>query len=252
MGKKEVAKETIQLSKLQIEYVPVDSIKPNQYNPNRQSEHEFELLLKSIKEDGFTQPIIVTRHDKVIVDGEHRWKAGKALGMTEIPVVFVDMTDVQRRVSTLRHNRARGTEDYELTANLLRDLEKLGAIGWVQDSLMLDDEELSQILKDTSIAEELGQVEEFSNAYVPSGFNTRNDENTTSSSTSAAQETAKERQIQIQKAKTQEERDMASKIVLKTITVNLAPAEYDIIIKAFDGKFTAEKLVELCKQKLGM
>ena len=37
-------------------------------------DHEFELLLSSIRSDGFTTPVIVL-HDGTIVDGFHRWKA---------------------------------------------------------------------------------------------------------------------------------------------------------------------------------
>ena len=63
-GKKEIDKKNVSLKELAIEYVSVDSIKPNNYNPNRQSEHDFELLLKSMEEDGFTQPIIVQQSTK--------------------------------------------------------------------------------------------------------------------------------------------------------------------------------------------
>ena len=40
----------------------------------------------------------------------------------EVPVVFVDMTREQMRVSTLRHNRARGSEDIDKSADVLKDL----------------------------------------------------------------------------------------------------------------------------------
>lgn len=70
-GKKTVEKKNQVLERLKIEYVSVDSIRPNDYNPNRQSDHEFELLLKSMQEDGFTQPILCHK-SRVFVDGEHR------------------------------------------------------------------------------------------------------------------------------------------------------------------------------------
>ena len=35
------------------------SVRPNAYNPNRQSDDEFLMLCKSIVEDGFTDAIIV-------------------------------------------------------------------------------------------------------------------------------------------------------------------------------------------------
>lgn len=167
-------------------------------HPNRQDTHDFMLLVKSMMEDGFTQPIIVLRDGRRIVDGEHRWtgaivtaavqKQGIKPGdLTEdivddlrhrraalldempdlqIPVVEVDMSPEQARISTLRHNRARGSEDIDLTAALLRDLEKLGAIEWAQDSLMLDDTELDRLLNDVPAPEALAG-DEYGEAWTP-------------------------------------------------------------------------------------
>lgn len=147
------------LQRLVVEYVPTDSIRPNDYNPNRQSDHDFQLLLRSMREDGFTQPVIVHRESMMIVDGEHRWRAAHELELKTIPVAFVDMTPEQMRVATLRHNRARGSEDLDLAADVLRDLQKLGALDWAQDSLMLSDTELNRLMEDVSAAEALAGEE---------------------------------------------------------------------------------------------
>jgi len=152
------------LERLKVEKVDVNFLKPNAYNPNRQTEEDFNLLCLSIEEDGFTQPILAMR-DGVIIDGEHRWRAAQKLGYTEIPVVFVDMSPEQMRISTLRHNRARGSEDAELTSSLLRDLEKLGALEYAKSELMLDDEDIKFLLTDVTAPEALAG-ESFSNAWV--------------------------------------------------------------------------------------
>lgn len=110
------------LGNLEVDYVDVESIQPNSYNPNIQTADEFELLLLSMRRDGFTQPILVQRVGRTIVDGEHRWRAAQAIGYTSVPVVFVDMTPEQMRIATLRHNRARGQENAELAAEVMRDL----------------------------------------------------------------------------------------------------------------------------------
>jgi ParB/RepB/Spo0J family partition protein len=155
------------LKALVVEYVKVDELYPNAYNPNRQSEREFELLLKSMEEDGFTQPVIAQKKTKMIVDGEHRWRAANRLGMKEIPVVFVDMTDAQMKISTLRHNRARGSEDIELTIKVLQDLRTLGALDHAVDSLNMSERELTTLIDDLS-APELMAGAEFSAAWLPS------------------------------------------------------------------------------------
>ena len=174
-GKAAVEKKAVALSKLVIEYVSPDDIKPNDYNPNRQDEHDFQLLCMSMLEDGFTQPVVCLK-DLTIVDGEHRWRAARALhsqghkGFEKIPVVRADMTPEQAKIATLRHNRARGSEDIELSAALLRDLEALGALDWAADSLMLDDEEIQKLLQDIPAPEALAN-QEYAESWEPHAGN---------------------------------------------------------------------------------
>jgi ParB/RepB/Spo0J family partition protein len=144
---KKVQKDNVVLEELNVEYMNVDDIQPNTYNPNRQGEHEFELLCRSIEEDGFTQPCVVRRSDNMIVDGEHRWRAAQSIGYKEIPVVKVEMTDAQMRIATLRHNRARGEEDADLAAAVLKDLAAAGALDHAADSLMLDESEVDALMQ---------------------------------------------------------------------------------------------------------
>lgn len=147
MSKAAVEKRNVVLQRLVVEYVPIGSIEPNDYNPNRQSTQDFELLCKSMQEDGVTQPIVVLRATRKIVDGEHRWRAAQAIGLESVPVVFTDMTPEQARIATLRHNRARGSEDVALAAQVLRDLAALGATDWLKDSLMLSDVDIDAFMQ---------------------------------------------------------------------------------------------------------
>jgi ParB-like chromosome segregation protein Spo0J len=143
-----VEKNITQLDRLDIVYVDADSIHPNEYNPNRQSEHDFELLCRSIEEDGFTQPIIVNQNSKEIVDGEHRWRACKALGMKKVGIVWTDMSPEQQRIATLRHNRARGSENINMASEVLKELQSMGSIESARESLMLDEIDLTILLKE--------------------------------------------------------------------------------------------------------
>ena len=64
-----------------VQWVPIEKIQANDYNPNSVASTEMRLLYVSIKEDGYTQPI-VTIYDKeldkyVIIDGFHRYFVGK-------------------------------------------------------------------------------------------------------------------------------------------------------------------------------
>ena len=265
-GKAVIEKKANALRELKITYVKPESIKPNEYNPNRQDPHDYELLLKSMTEDGFTQPIIVQKKTNTIVDGEHRWKAAQELGYKEIPVVFVDMTPEQMKIATLRHNRARGEEDIELTANVLRDLQDLGAIEWAQDSLMLDDEEINRLIEDIPAPEAL-MGEEFNEAWEPDKIigeveinriekneplnHVHETGDTYQSHTQKAQESLKERENKIQQAKTREDREQAKKEMKSVYRITLVfHAEEADIVKAVLKDNPADKILELCTEKL--
>ena len=68
------------------ETVKVTDIKTDGQNPNKMSKEQLERLKASIKKWGFIVPII-TNKDLLIADGEQRYTAAKALGMTEVSVI---------------------------------------------------------------------------------------------------------------------------------------------------------------------
>ena len=273
-GRKAVAAESKKLERLTIEYVPIGSITPNDYNPNRQSEHDFELLLKSMEMDGFTQPILVLRDTRKIVDGEHRWRAagvlnerareaGKPEPYPEIPVVLVDMTQAQAYLSTFRHNRARGSEDIELAAEILRDLEKLGVIDWAQDQLMLQDVELQRMLEDVAAPEALA-AEEFSGAWVPEGTHHATEEQqgdfgrtiggapAIEGITQSASDRQRAAEQALAIAKTDEERQAVMRdrdIYRVALTFDGEQAK---VVRQALGDRPADELLRLCRQKLGL
>ncbi len=261
-GKAAVEKKNKVLEALNVQYVTHDQIVPNTYNPNRQSEDEFELLKRSMTEDGFTQPIVCVKHEDQegmyrIVDGEHRWRCSKELGYDEIPVVVTPMTYEQARIATLRHNRARGSEDIELTSEVLRDLEKLGALDWAQDSLMMDDLELQRMIEDIPAPEAMAG-EEFGTAWIPSDSDTSEDgvtgvEHKTADGTMVkaltpeALNAQREVERKIAAAKTEEERTMAVQQA-DFYRLNLVfSGEEAELVKTKLGDTPAQTLLEMCK-----
>lgn len=260
-GRKAVEKHSEKLERLQVEYVPVDSIQPNEYNPNRESDHEFTLLLNSITDHGFTQPIIVNM-ENTICDGEHRWRAAQALGMTEIPIVRVDMTPEQMRIATISHNRARGSHDIQLEVQVLRDLEALGALDWAADSLMIGDDELAKLLEDIPAPEALAD-EDFSQAWEPdklvdekdddflaqSNTGTQElDDNHTRSMTPATLNRVREREQKIQQAKTEQDRKAAKEdkaFYRLSLVFHGQEAE---LVKDTLGNEPASRIVEMCRE----
>lgn len=148
--KKKIDKRLKQVDNMEVEIVPIASLTPNEWNPNRQDQHEFGLLVKSIQEDGFTQPVLISE-DSIIVDGEHRWRAMLSLGYDSIPVVRAPMTAEQMRIATIRHNKARGSHDIEHEAALLQSLVSAGFGDWVKESLQLSDVEMRHFINDIKV-----------------------------------------------------------------------------------------------------
>lgn len=97
-----------------LQWVDRGRVKPNDYNPNKVSKQNLELLKQSILTNGWTLPIVV-RPDFTIIDGFHRWTvAGEEplVSMLEgkVPVVIVEHKDKAGNIyGTVTHNRARGT-----------------------------------------------------------------------------------------------------------------------------------------------
>lgn len=220
------------LETLDIQYVPVDSLTPNEYNPNRQSDHEFELLCRSIEEDGFTQPILVNKESNQIVDGEHRWRAMKALGYTEVPVCYTNMTLAQMKIATLRHNRARGNEDIQRAADVIRELQEMGAVEWAADSLILDNSDLNMLLQ------------------IPTAeLNLRSDE----MDYDATIDTLKQEEA-LKQIKAEEEQQMAARDSNKLTYQMTYLSEEALIVRTIIGQDHATGILNLCKkaQSLGL
>lgn len=246
-GKQAVRKQAKALRVLQVEYVPINSVAPNTYNPNRQSEHEYSLLLKSMTADGFTQPILVQKDTHTIIDGEHRWRAARKLGFTQIPVVFTTMTAEQMRVATLRHNRARGEEDVELTAELLRELESLGALEWAQKALQLDDVEIQRLIDDIPAPEALAS-EDYSKPWVFTPDPSSGNADVVSMSIEAA-DRLRIMEKKIKNAKTEEDRKQARKDQ-KIYRVNLIFTDAEaMIVRKVLGKHPAETVLLYCQSE---
>ncbi|MDD3029778.1 MAG: ParB N-terminal domain-containing protein [Alphaproteobacteria bacterium] len=96
-----------------VQFVPRDVLKPNDYNPNKVSQQNLELLTRSILTNGWTMPLVV-RPDMTIIDGFHRWTvSGREPLLSRlggiVPVVVVEHDNEADDIyGTITHNRARG------------------------------------------------------------------------------------------------------------------------------------------------
>ena len=110
-----------------LQWVDRDMVKPNDYNPNKVSKQNLELLKQSILTNGWTLPIVV-RPDFTIIDGFHRWTVAgeeplKSMLEGKVPVVIVEHKDKAGNIyGTVTHNRARGTHLLEPMKKIIKEL----------------------------------------------------------------------------------------------------------------------------------
>ena len=155
--------------------VPVEKIRANEYNPNKVARPEMELLYQSIKEDGYTMPIVCYYHKEddmyEIVDGFHRYTIilrHKDIYDREggcLPVSVIDKPISERMASTIRHNRARGTHNIDLMSNIVAELVEMGKSDhWIAKHLGMDVDEILRLKQITGLAA-LFADKEFSRAW---------------------------------------------------------------------------------------
>lgn len=134
-----------------LRWVDREIIKPNDYNPNKVSKQNLELLKQSILANGWTMPIVV-RPDFTIIDGFHRWTvAGEEplMSMLEgkVPVVIVEHKDKAGNIyGTVTHNRARGTHLLEPMKAIVKELLGEGkTVGEIGKQLGMKPEEIFRL-----------------------------------------------------------------------------------------------------------
>ena len=110
-----------------IEWLHVDDLDANDYNPNMVMNTELKLLELSILRTGWIQPIIVDR-DRRIIDGYHRYrlsmdsKAMQKQFKDRMPCAVLDVDRGQAMILTVRMNRAKGNAAAVRMADLVKEL----------------------------------------------------------------------------------------------------------------------------------
>jgi ParB family chromosome partitioning protein len=113
----------------ELDEIPVGSIEPNPNQPRVHFDEEaIEELAASIKELGVLQPILVRRmgNDSYqLVAGERRWRAARQAGLTKVPAVIRDITDLasveQALVENLHRKDLTALEEASAYQQLVED-----------------------------------------------------------------------------------------------------------------------------------
>jgi ParB-like chromosome segregation protein Spo0J len=118
-------------------WVPADTVEANDYNPNKVAPPEMRLLEHSIREDGYTQPVVTWLANgddtREVVDGFHRCRVGRenreirrrTLGLLPVTTINAERDARPDRISaTIRHNRARGKHQVQAMSEIVVELSR--------------------------------------------------------------------------------------------------------------------------------
>lgn len=135
-----------------VRWAKAETVQANDYNPNHVAPKEMDLLRISIRNSGYTQPIVVApdveSSNDVVVDGFHRNIVGRTTPDIQKELHgYLPLTDLtgktrsERQAATIEHNRARGKHEVDGMGEIVRDM-------------------LNQGVSEADIAEKLGMTAE--------------------------------------------------------------------------------------------
>lgn len=128
-----------------LEHWPLDRFRPYERNARTHSNGQIEQIMASIKEFGFTNPILASA-DGGVLAGHGRLAAAIALGLPTAPVVVLDhLTATQRRAYILADNRLALNAGWD--DDILRDeIIGLDLENFDLDLLGFDEDEIADLL----------------------------------------------------------------------------------------------------------
>ena len=130
-------------NKLTVEQVPIEQLKPCDYNPRKWTEQARKGLTASLDQFGFVQPIVVNSAPKrkgIIIGGNFKLDIAREKGLKTLPVVWVNIPDIKKEKElNIRLNKNQWEWDNDLLADF--DEAMLADVGF-------DSKELDKIFKD--------------------------------------------------------------------------------------------------------
>jgi len=126
---------------MEIKKMKLTELKPATYNPRKDlqpGDPEYEMIKKSILDNGLVQPIIWNKKTGNICAGHQRYKIIKQLGYEETEVVVIDVDETKEKSMNIMLNKAVGDWDDERLALILQEAKKndwLDKTGFEEDDI---------------------------------------------------------------------------------------------------------------------
>ncbi len=92
------------------EVVDVETLALHPDNPRR---GDLATIQESVESNGFYGAIVAQKSTRRILAGNHRWRAARSAGLTEVPVIWIDVDDDEARRILLVDNGANDRAGYD-------------------------------------------------------------------------------------------------------------------------------------------
>ena len=154
-----------------IVYKPIKELKPYKKNAKKHPKTQVEQIANSIKEFGFTQPVLIDK-DNNVVAGHGRVLGAKKAGLTEVPTLCLDdLTEEQRKAYRVVDNKLNESGwDDGLLKQSLEEIEEINMdlFGFSADAIESD---MLDVEPDVPFTEVLNEE----NNYIVLKFNNKVD-----------------------------------------------------------------------------
>ena len=129
-----------------IVYKSIKDLKPYKKNAKKHPKEQVEQIANSIKEFGFTQPVLIDKNNCVVA-GHGRILGAKKAGLKEVPTLCLDdLTEEQIKAYRLADNKLNESEwDFNLLdeeLGMLADDVDMSMFGF--DTEIMDDDEIEK------------------------------------------------------------------------------------------------------------
>ena len=110
-----------------IVWLKIDEVYPYECNNKIHRQPEITKIANSIKEFGWTYPILIDENN-IVLAGHKRLQAAKQIGLTEVPTIRKDdLSDAQKRAYRIIDNKSSEESEYDPT-NLTLELDEIKAL----------------------------------------------------------------------------------------------------------------------------
>ena len=124
----------------------IEDLVPYKYNPRTHTDAQIDQIVASMKEFGFTNPILVDKDTREIIAGHGRLQAAQRLGLQKVPVIaLAHLNEAKRHKLIIADNQLALNSGWDMDL-LATEISALNEMGENLDTLGFDSAFLDEIL----------------------------------------------------------------------------------------------------------